>query len=347
VDKDCALLRVLVHQNAAASTLSELARSCGTDVACSYVWNEHDVRNSGSHVVAGEHKQQVAAHAQTIVTEPTTETFELAQQWRGVMATVAVKIERFFADRRVRKAAARAQATRDAAYDARAQQRALEPPLTETELAERLQLHSPALVEELHTLVHRQLQNEEQRESRLDAKAQGLLGTAGLSLTVAFTFGGLLLEHPDYLEPLAKWPARLVIGCYALALLAGLAASVQAVGALFVTSSYRNVDERDLLNKNQLIAADNEYSPETVKLKLDADRAFGNDRARTIYRRYVILHLWQIWQRHFRLHNKKAQIIKRGQRLFVAFLMSLFVIGGAITYSAVHRFDHPSSRTCP
>jgi len=107
------------------------------------------------------------------------------------------------------------------------------PPLTREEIGERLRLNSATIVDDLHALALRQIQAEDQRESRLDAKAQGLLITSGLSLTVAFTFGGMLLEHPDYLDALSnaigagRWPARFLIGLYVFALIAGLLASVQ------------------------------------------------------------------------------------------------------------------------
>lgn len=240
---------------------------------------------------------------------------------------------------------------REEAERLKAQERAKLPALTDTELVQRMRLHSPAVVEEIHAVVQRQLQAEDQREARLDSKAQGLLGTAGLSLTVAFTFGGLLLEHPEYLEPLTKsdalgrWPARCVILLYALALLAGLVASVHAVWGLFVTAEHRGVDERDVLNPDELASVDNEYSQEAVRPL--GDRELGDARARTVYRRYLVVHLWLIWQRHFRLHGRKADIIKRGQISFVVFVGALLLIGAATTFSALWRLDRPVQAEVP
>jgi hypothetical protein len=211
-------------------------------------------------------------------------------------------------------------------------------PLAPAEIVEGLRLHSPGLVEDLHALSLRQIAAEDQRESRLDAKAQGLLVTAGLSLTVAFTFGGMLLQHPEYLTAmndglgLGAWPARVLFGLYSLALIAGLLASVQAVRALYVSNRYRGVDERDVLNVPELRAADSEVAP---------NGETDDKRKQARYRRYMTAHFWQIWQQHYDVHETKASRIKRGQHLFLIFLLSLMLIGTAMAYAAVYRFENP------
>lgn len=214
--------------------------------------------------------------------------------------------------------------------------------LTAAQVVDGLRLHSPGLVEDLHATSLRQIAAEDQRESRLDGKAQGLLVTAGLSLTVAFTFGGMLLQHPEYLTALndgigaGAWPARVLFGLYALALIAGLLASVQAVRALYVSDRYRGVDERDVLNVPELRAADAESAASG-----DAD----DKRKQARYRRYVTAHYWQIWQQHYDVHEMKASRVKVGQALFLVFLLLLMLIGTAMAYAAVHRFENPSADT--
>jgi hypothetical protein len=199
--------------------------------------------------------------------------------------------------------------------------------LTEAELRDRLFLNSGGLVEEIHAIALRQNAGEDQRESRLDAKAQGLLGTAGLSLTVAFTFGGILLQHPEYLEPLG-WFARAVLAFYALALLFGLGASVRAVQALYVTDGYRCLSERAVFNDDQLKSVDREAGTD-------------DNKAKAIYRRYITIQHWTNWQETFAVHERKATVIKKGQRLFLYFLFTLILIGCAMTYSAFSRQENP------
>lgn len=204
------------------------------------------------------------------------------------------------------------------------------PPLTGIELSQRFELYSRALVDELHALTIRQLQAEEQREGRLDSKAQSLLITAGLSLTVAFTFGGMLLQHPEYLAAFDRNMAIGVLAAYLLALVAGLLASGVAVRALFVTDGYRSVNERELLGQD-LLNADEECT--------DPGNPQDNAKSLTRYRRYVTVQLWQIWQSHYRLHETKATTIAWGQRSFLTFLTLMMIIGAVLAYGAFDRYD--------
>lgn len=238
------------------------------------------------------------------------------------------------ADKKAAKKAAKAEARA-----AKARNSGARAPMTTAEVSEALQLHSPGLVEDLHALSLRQIATEDQRETRLDGKAQGVLITAGLSLTVAFTFGGMLLQHPEYLVGmndvlhLGARPARILFLLYALALAFGLTASIHAVKALYVTDAYRGVDERDVLNRAELRGADDEMGPEGAVV--------DDKKKQSRYRRYVTLHFWQIWQQHYAVNEKKATRVKKGQRCFLWFLALLMAIGIAMAFSAVYRFESP------
>jgi len=200
-----------------------------------------------------------------------------------------------------------------------------------------LELKSLGIIEEIHTIALRQIAMEEQRESRLDGKAQGLLISASLTLTVAFTFGGLLLQHPEYLDPLRDFEflgqsaAWAVVACYAVALLCGLAASYVAIRALYVRADYQGVDEHALLGKGILEIADDQ----------------PGEGALAAYRRYAAAHYWQIAQHNSEIHETKADRIKLGQRLFVGFLACLMLIGLGLGYSANERLQHlPTAARC-
>lgn len=207
--------------------------------------------------------------------------------------------------------------------------------LSADDLHARLELKSIGIIEELHALALRQIQAEEQRESRLDGKAQGLLVSASLTLTVAFTFGGLLLQHPDYLDPLQDYElfgqsaAWAVVACYAIALVCGLAASYVAIRALYVRADYQGVDEQVVLGKAILDIADDQ----------------AGEGARAAYRRYSAAHHWQIAQHNSEIHNVKADRIKFGQRLFIGFLACLMLIGLGLGYSAYTKLQHKAVTT--
>jgi hypothetical protein len=207
--------------------------------------------------------------------------------------------------------------------------------LSSEELHERLELKSIGVIEEIHALALRQIATEEQRESRLDGKAQGLLISASLALTVAFTFGGLLLQHPEYLDPLreieflGRSAAWAVVACYSVALLSGLAASYVAIRALYVRADYQGVDEHALLGKGILDIVDDQ----------------PGDGALAAYRRYAAAHYWQIAQHNSDIHEAKADRIKLGQRLFIGFLACLMLIGLGLGYSAYEKVQHPTQAT--
>jgi hypothetical protein len=195
----------------------------------------------------------------------------------------------------------------------------IRPPLSEDELVERMRLRSSSLVDEVQAIALRLIDTEDKRESRLDAKAQGLLGSAGLSLTVAFTFGGLIFQQRQYLASFPQWLSYCLVTLYVTALVAGLASSVTAVLALLVTNGYRNVDEETVFSKEGLSTADVE------------------EAALPYYRRYMTVQYWQIAQKHYRIHEEKARLIKRGQILFVVFLLLLMLIGVGLGLLLIQR----------
>lgn len=197
-------------------------------------------------------------------------------------------------------------------------------PLSTDELTAALSLTSGELVEELHALSLRTLLAEDQRENRADAKAQGLLVTAGLSLTAASTFGGMLLNNPLSIEKsVGANMARIAVAIYAVGLLAGLLASLFALKSLRLRKTYRTIDERAAFDSTALATADNE----------------GGATARTAYRRYMTVHQWRIWQQNFAVNDAKADAAKIGQLCFAIFLGTLIFIGMIAAYAAFQGFS--------
>jgi hypothetical protein len=203
--------------------------------------------------------------------------------------------------------------------------------LAKKDIAAALALHSPGLVAEVHAISLRALQAEEQRESRLDAKAQSLLTAASLTLTVAFTFGGsVLLGHPEYLRSGGTLVAVACLGGYGLALVMGLLASIHAVSALRVSNEYRHVAESDVFNRQELLEADAACTEPAAKS--------DNEKAVALYQRYMASAYWRIWQQHYALHERKADKIRKGQRALLGFLAMLLLIAGALAYTATDLY---------
>jgi hypothetical protein len=189
-----------------------------------------------------------------------------------------------------------------------------EPTLTPEVLRERLTLGSPALVREIYEIQLRQIQYEVGRQTRLDAKATSLLTAAGLSLTVAFTFGGqIVLAHLH--DELAFHVGAVV--AFAVATLCGLASAGFAIRALLVHDAFRTINEASVFSLRALKEADADYQ---------SGAEDGDEAAVTQYRKSLIPHLLEIWQTNGRSNEDKAKIVKRGQLFFGLFLVALIVI---------------------
>ncbi len=202
-----------------------------------------------------------------------------------------------------------------------AAEKAKPPGLSRDELGSRLALSSPKLVKELYDIAIRQIAEENARQTRLDAKATSLLTAAGLSLTVAFTFGGqLVLGHhktgADHLD--FPWWG---VAAFCAALFAGLSAAAFAMRALLVGGGYRAIDEQEIFKRDLLSYAEGHYHPEAEKGVAESD-----EQAATEYRKTIIPHLWEVSQEHLTVHQRKADIIRSGQLWFLGFILAICVV---------------------
>jgi hypothetical protein len=190
--------------------------------------------------------------------------------------------------------------------------------LSAEQLVDRLRLRSRPLVETLYDIAQQQTAMEERRQAALDSKAQSLLTAAGLSNTVAFTFGGILLQHPECLWNGGSGLVWAVIVLYAGALTCGLLAGATALRALWMRDDYRKMDESEYLHRHELMEADS---------AAEEDALGGTAR----YKQYLIVNLIQLHRAHSDLHEKKARIVRAGQMYFGLFLAGIMLIGAAIT----------------
>ncbi|MGK3964995.1 hypothetical protein WMF01_30925 [Sorangium sp. So ce1667] len=182
--------------------------------------------------------------------------------------------------------------------------------LDQQTLEQRLTLGWPGLINELYQFAQRQLQFETGRQTRLDAKATSLLSAAGLSLTVAFTFGGLLLANKEVLRANIGWYYSAVAG-FGLAIILGLGAAGFALAALKVRDANRGISEDAVFNEELLKRAEDESADEQAVAE---------------YRKSLTVHLWTIAQAQHMLHERKAKIIQRGQVAFMAFMCAVALV---------------------
>lgn len=194
--------------------------------------------------------------------------------------------------------------------------------LSRTELKRRLKRNSPELVKELYDIAKAQVQFEVGRQSRLDSKATSLLTASGLSITLTFVFGGVLINLSKTGE-VGWW----IVLAYIAAVACGLIAAACAVRALRVSDTYATFNEDTVFNEAVLDQADGNTEDESQRA--------GGVRD---YQRFLIVQLWEIYQQHADNHELKATWIRRGQTWLFAFLAALFLICALVGFGLISGY---------
>ena len=196
--------------------------------------------------------------------------------------------------------------------------------LTAEELVDRLRLFSPGIVADLFDVVVRGLRTEEERETRFDTKAHTLMISSVIMLAVAVIVG--VQVHP--IASAITWQTL----SYVATLVAGGASLVAALRVVFVSGEYRGIDEQEVLNLEELRAAEDEF----LQAQKEEKEERGNIRAQGRYRRLLIAHWWQMWQQHYRVHEKKATALRRAQAAFIVFVGLFMATGIALATVPTH-----------
>lgn len=184
-------------------------------------------------------------------------------------------------------------------------------PLSPKQLRKRLSLNWSGLVSEVYNLVQRQATAEAARQARLDAKATSLLSTVGLSLTVSFAVGGLLLSQSVKFPGVGHTRATIVLVGFVVAVAFGLIAGGFAIRALLVNDRHKSLGEESIFNEDALRLADEQETDE---------------QSVSVYRRFMTVQLWRVARTAGDIQTNKSQHIKKGQLCFGGFLLTLLSI---------------------
>ena len=188
------------------------------------------------------------------------------------------------------------------------------PELTVKERWERVRWATAQDLDLLLKLSERFVDDQRARQGRLDAKASSLLAAVGLALTVAFTFGGLMI-HGSASGTSASGGILLgaslhgfAVGAFALAIVAGLGAAMLAIVALRVMG--------DSPGFSNSVAFPEFWRDDFQNRKPESDRLLR-------YKQALTLHLWEIGEDIRVLQDGKAKTIRWGQFAFGGFLLAL------------------------
>lgn len=178
--------------------------------------------------------------------------------------------------------------------------------LTEEELKKRLEIEDRELVNELYAIVSRVLYEENERQKQIDTKGGSSIAIIGLSTSLVFSLGGLLIEKIDNVQlPILGCPIPWLVFFYISTSITLLASMVFAYKAIRARSDWRWFSEADIFNE------------EVLKEKKSQPQFF---------KRYMIEHMWKLYKTNFGVNETKGRALKRCQLLFIVGLIELMPI---------------------
>lgn len=198
--------------------------------------------------------------------------------------------------------------------------------LTIEDVSNRLQLKSHLVIDDIYAMIIRLYQAEEQRLARLDGKAQGVLASAGLSMTLILF---LTKEHIDSIRRQGSSAdiGDLLFWSLALAFIMGIVCAGLSLVALLTRSTNSNPNEREILNIETLKTADE------ACLKDDGSIDNNEKMALAIHRRHITAHYWKLWKNLYRANNTKGRWLRRAQMLFMAFIVAMMSMGASALFA--------------
>lgn len=175
--------------------------------------------------------------------------------------------------------------------------------LTDDQIIERLRIEDEAVITAVYGVCLDLLYKEEERAKNLDTKGSTLLGVSGLTSTVVFSLGGLLIEKVSNLElPVIGKPLPILSSLYVTSSITLLACILMAVLAIRARSDWKWIDDNDVFHDGIIAGSINEY------------------------KRYLAVHYWSIKSKNFHINESKGKTLRAGYWLFFAALIQILPI---------------------
>lgn len=214
-------------------------------------------------------------------------------------------------------------------------------PFTAETLRAALAIRSPRIVKELYEIVQRRIAYESGRQQRLDSKATSLLTASGVSVTLAFSFLGVMSSKDGGATYHAYFNWMLL--AFGFAIISGLAAASFAIASLFVTKGYKSPNDEHIFDAEKLRAADSQDPEEGT----EETEALVDEWRLMKYQKWLIEQYWDIADSHSKTHDRKARIIQRGQIAFVGFLGSIALVCFLAGLAIYSHHDHGQAAARP
>jgi hypothetical protein len=188
------------------------------------------------------------------------------------------------------------------------------------EIQSRLEGATPEAAKGVFEAVKVVLDAEQKRAPVIDARATSMLGAAGLSMSVIFTFGTYLVKKDLGLNGVESCA---VVALYVLALLSGILSALLSLLVLFVRDDHPVADENAIFRREALVPPATECT----------------------YRNQLSVHFWSIYQYLTRKHVRKARRLRWAQTTFMVFLVLVSFLGGVIAMSSAKNSTQNTQNT--
>lgn len=175
--------------------------------------------------------------------------------------------------------------------------------LSDDEILERLSTDDEHIIGEIHKTCFDVLYKEEERTKFIDSKGASLIGIIGLSSSLVFTLGGILIEKITNVNfPMIGCPIPWLVFLYISSSLTLLMAILWSFLAVKTRSDWRWLDDKDIFHDEMIREGIN------------------------LYKRYMAAHAWYIFKNNFKINENKAGRLKSAQLLFMFALFQLIPI---------------------
>lgn len=189
--------------------------------------------------------------------------------------------------------------------------------LTDEEIEERISIDNSEVIDEIYKVVSGILYEENERQKQIDTKGASSIAVIGLSTSLVFSLGGLLIEKITNVRlPIIGCPIPWLVFFYFTTSITLLLSMMFAYRAIKTRSDWKWFSEQDIFN--QEVIQEKEEQP-------------------NYYKRYMIMHMWKLYKNNWDINEKKGGFLKYSQSFFVVALIQLIPIIAIISLYTLNK----------
>jgi hypothetical protein len=182
------------------------------------------------------------------------------------------------------------------------------------EIRENLRTNDEKLINEIYDIYFRKLSHCDKNTEVIDAKASSLIGLIGISLSLVFSIGGIIIEKITNVNlPLLGYPIPWLVLFYISSTITFIIALIFSYNSVRARSNWKRLGDEDIFKKDMIEAGGNTY------------------------KRYMITHVLKVYKNNHLINEIKGQCLKKAQLIFMAALLQLLPIVAVISLYALEK----------